>query len=84
MQTTNKDGDLAIAVCPQCNLHSVCDPAWLGIEGETLGICCDNCGGDDEETPHLIVRFTQANAKVEARVIRPDKTIILHNECHIR
>lgn len=65
MQTTNKDGNLAVAVCPQCNLHSVCDPVWLNIEGETLGIYCDNCGRDDEETPHLIVRFTPANDQGE-------------------
>lgn len=58
MQTTNKDGELAIAVCQDCNLHSVCDPVWLGIAGETFNLFCDNCGWDDDKlTLHLIVKF---------------------------
>jgi hypothetical protein len=57
MQTTNKDGELAIAVCPDCNFHSVCDPAWLAVEGQTLNIYCENCATVDKETPHLITRF---------------------------
>jgi transcription elongation factor Elf1 len=61
MQTVNKEGELAIAVCPECNTYSVCDPAWLAIEGQTLRLHCDNCG---EDTEHLILKFTSATEPV--------------------
>ena len=62
MQAPNKAGELCVlcvAVCPDCNMHSVCDPAWMDCVGETLNVCCDNCC-EDEEKPHLILKFIRS------------------------
>jgi len=64
MTTTDKNGNLAIAVCPDCNSHSVCDSAWLGMEGQTLKLPCDNCV-DDRGKDHLVIRY--AHLEVEMR-----------------
>jgi len=63
MQTTNNAGEIAIAVCPKCNMHSVCDPSWLSIEGQTLNIDCDNCVVEQSRIPHLIMKFIKATQK---------------------
>ena len=69
MTTTNDKGELAIAVCPDCNCHSVCDPGWLGIEGETLNMHCDNCC-DEMMNPHLIVKFVKVETKTNTNMSR--------------
>ena len=61
MTTTDKNGNLAIAVCPDCDSHSVCDPAWLAIEGETLKLHCDNCP-DENLKEHRIIRYAPARS----------------------
>ena len=45
-------------VCPDCNWHSVLDPAWLGVE--SLKEECDNCM-DGEQKEHKVKAFTAEN-----------------------
>jgi transcription elongation factor Elf1 len=57
MTTVNDKNELAVFVCPDCNNHSVGDPAWLDCEGETMDVECSNCF--DAYRPHLIVKFVK-------------------------
>ena len=50
--------ELAVSVCPDCGQHSVIDPKWLGLEGMTLDLECDNCC-DQVQKHHRIVSFTR-------------------------
>lgn len=59
MQIPNNKGELCVAVCPDCNMYSVCDPAWLACEGELVKFVCENCS-DHEMKNHLIVKFVEA------------------------
>lgn len=64
MTTVNKNQELAVFVCPNCNCHSVGDTVWLRYEGEVLFLKCENrCSAEDDEKPHLIVKFVRAVLK---------------------
>lgn len=56
MTKPDKNGDLVIAICPDCNCHSVCDPGWMKGVCKTISLRCDNCT-DGKYKPHLLARF---------------------------
>lgn len=64
MQAPNKEGELCIAVCPDCGFCSVCDPAWMQIVGQTLSFPCDNCCFG-EYKDHLIKKFVEFSVNKE-------------------
>jgi len=63
----NGKGRLAIAVCPDCNTHSVCDPNWLNSVGSMLDCECENCITNVDDPPkfkpHMIVAFIREEGK---------------------
>jgi Zn ribbon nucleic-acid-binding protein len=60
--TVNKNGELAVAICPDCETHSVLDPTWLSTD--SLNIECDNCWGENK--PHKIVKFVRAEPEAQS------------------
>jgi transcription elongation factor Elf1 len=53
----NTARELIVAVCPDCNTHSVIDPAWRSVRKMgKLAMECDNCG---EETEHQVKVFVE-------------------------
>lgn len=74
----NNHGDLVIAVCPDCNWHSVCDPHWTAMVGQTLDIPCENCWGETKD--HLLVLFHPERQTAPEAVSEKTSRTILSGE----
>lgn len=81
MTTPDKNGDLIVAICPDCNMHSVCDPAWARHGNELIVLQCENCTdhSDDIAREHLLAKFAPAVGWQPIETAPKDRVILVND-----